>query len=146
MCSCFTINSPDTLSYITVEVGFQALQITSIPVPIIVLFLIKFWVNISLLYLRLPLAESRQMYHSMDLSLRKQFYGMMEKISNTHNLLQMTYPSFMLHQGFKTRYQCADYVYSMVATLETNVSLSSFYKLHFDFYIASFCFLILLVS
>lgn len=65
------------------------------------------------------------MYHSMDLSLRKQFYGMMEKISNAHNLLQMTYPSFMLHQGFKTRYQCADYVYSMVATLETNVSLSS---------------------
>ncbi|XP_050530295.1 cell division control protein 45 homolog [Daktulosphaira vitifoliae] len=68
----------------------------------------------------LPLAESRQMYHSMDLSLRKQFYGMMEKISNAHNLLQMTYPSFMLHQGFKTRYQCADYVYSMVATLESN--------------------------
>ncbi|XP_025193122.1 cell division control protein 45 homolog [Melanaphis sacchari] len=68
----------------------------------------------------LPLSESRQMYHSMDLGLRKQFYGMMEKISNTHNLLQMTYPSFMLHQGFKTRYQCADYVYSMVATLETN--------------------------
>lgn len=75
------------------------------------------------LNLRLPLAESRQMYHSMDLSLRKQFYGMMEKMSNTHNLLQMTYPSFMLHQGFKTRYQCADYVYSMVATLETNVRL-----------------------
>lgn len=78
---------------------------------------------------RLPLAESRQMYYSMDLSLRKQFYGMMEKISNAHNLLQMTYPSFMLHQGFKTRYQCADYVYSMVATLETNVSLSIFFLL-----------------
>lgn len=68
----------------------------------------------------LPLAESRQMYHSMDLGLRKQFYGMMEKISNAHNLLQITYPSFMLHEGFKTRYQCADYVYSMVATLETD--------------------------
>jgi len=80
--------------------------------------------------LRLPLAESRQMYHSMDLSLRKQFYGMMEKISNAHNLLQMTYPSFMLHEGFKTRYQCADYVYSMVATFETNVSLTC-YKIVF---------------
>ncbi|XP_050425869.1 cell division control protein 45 homolog isoform X2 [Adelges cooleyi] len=44
----------------------------------------------------LPLSESRQMFYSMDLSLRKQFYG------------------------FKTKYQCADYVYSMVATLETN--------------------------
>lgn len=75
-----------------------------------------------MLNFRLPLAESRQMYHSMDLSLRKQFYGMMEKISNAHNLLQITYPSFMLHEGFKTRYQCADYVYSMVATLETDVS------------------------
>jgi len=96
--------------------------------------------NIILLHLRLPLAESRQMYHSMDLSLRKQFYGMMEKISNTHNLLQMTYPSFMLHQGFKTRYQCADYVYSMVATLETNVSLSSFLNLYFNFYIVFFLF------
>lgn len=77
--------------------------------------------------LRLPLAESRQMYNSMDLSLRKQFYGMMEKMSNAHNLLQMTYPSFMLHQGFKTRYQCADYVYSLVATLETDVSLSRYH-------------------
>lgn len=74
-------------------------------------------------YFRLPLAESRQMYHSMDLNLRKQFYSMMEKMSTAHNLLQMTYPSFMLHEGFKTRYQCADYVYSMVALLETNVSL-----------------------
>lgn len=80
------------------------------------------------------------MYHSMDLSLRKQFYGMMEKISNAHNLLQMTYPSFMLHQGFKTRYQCADYVYSMVATLETNVSLLNFYNLNFNLYIAHFLF------
>lgn len=71
------------------------------------------------------------MYHSMDLSLRKQFYGMMEKMSNAHNLLQMTYPSFMLHEGFKTRYQCADYVYSMVATLETNVSCFKF-CMHFN--------------
>lgn len=77
--------------------------------------------------LRLPLAESRQMYNSMDLNLRKQFYGMMEKMSNAHNLLQMTYPSFMLHQGFKTRYQCADYVYSLVATLEIDVSLSRYH-------------------
>jgi len=87
-------------------------------------FLVNIFKQRYLINFRLPLAESRQMYHSMDLSLRKQFYGMMEKISNAHNLLQMTYPSFMLHQGFKTRYQCADYVYSMVATLETNVSLS----------------------
>lgn len=63
------------------------------------------------------------MYHSMDLTLRKQFFGMMEKMSNTHNLLHLTYPSFILHQGFKTRYQSADYVYSLIATLESNVSL-----------------------
>ncbi|CAI6358306.1 unnamed protein product [Macrosiphum euphorbiae] len=69
----------------------------------------------------LPLSESRQMYRSMDLNLRKQFFGMMEKISNTHNLLNLTYPSFILHQGFKTRYQSADYVYSMIATLESNI-------------------------
>lgn len=58
----------------------------------------------------------------MNLTLRKQFFGMMENISITHNLLQITYPSFLLRQGFKTHYQCADYVYSMVATLESNVS------------------------
>ncbi|CAH1732906.1 cell division control protein 45 homolog isoform X1 [Aphis gossypii] len=69
----------------------------------------------------LPLSESRQMYHSMDLNLRKQFFGMMEKMSNTHNLLNLTYPSFILYQGFKTRYQSADYVYSMIATLESNI-------------------------
>lgn len=62
------------------------------------------------------------MYYSMDLNLRKQFYEMMERVSSTHNLLQMTYPSFMLCQGFTTGYQSADYVYSMVATLECNVS------------------------
>jgi len=62
------------------------------------------------------------MYRSMDLNLRKQFFGMMEKMSNTHNLVNLTYPSFVLHQGFKTRYQSADYVYSMIATLESNVS------------------------
>lgn len=61
------------------------------------------------------------MFNSMDLSLRKQFLGMMEKMSNAHNLIQITYPSFKLHQGFKTKYQCADFVYSMVATLESNV-------------------------
>lgn len=63
----------------------------------------------------------------MDLNLRKQFFDMMEKIANAHNLLQITYPSFVLRQGFKTKYQCADYVYSMVATLESNVGSS--YKL-----------------
>uniref|UniRef100_A0A2S2Q3I9 Cell division control protein 45 n=1 Tax=Sipha flava TaxID=143950 RepID=A0A2S2Q3I9_9HEMI len=73
----------------------------------------------------LPLSESRQMYRSMDLNLRKQFFGMIEKISNTHNLLQITYPSFILQKGFKTKYQCADYVYSMIATLESNVSINT---------------------
>lgn len=61
------------------------------------------------------------MYCSMDLNLRKQFFDMMEKIANAHNLVQITYPSFILRQGFKTKYQCADYVYSMIATLESNV-------------------------
>uniref|UniRef100_A0A2H8TQS0 Cell division control protein 45 n=1 Tax=Melanaphis sacchari TaxID=742174 RepID=A0A2H8TQS0_9HEMI len=73
----------------------------------------------------LPLSESRQMYHSMDLNLRKQFFGMMEKMSNTHNLLHLIYPSFILHQGYKTRYQSADYVYSMIATLESKISGNS---------------------
>lgn len=67
----------------------------------------------------------------MDLNLRKQFFGMMEKISHAHNLFQLTYPSFILKQGFKTKYQCADYVYSMIATLESNVSIKTHNKIIF---------------
>ncbi|XKL61945.1 hypothetical protein PGB90_001778 [Kerria lacca] len=68
----------------------------------------------------LPLAESRQQYYSMDLSLRNEFHNMIEKMSDTRNLTHITYPSFTLLQGFRTKYQAADYVYSLLALLSNN--------------------------
>ncbi|XP_065224624.1 cell division control protein 45 homolog [Planococcus citri] len=73
--------------------------------------------------MELPLAESRQQYSAMDLHLRKEFHSMMEKISVARNLEHVTYPSFTLIQGFRTKYQAADYVYSMLALL-SNTSRS----------------------
>lgn len=57
----------------------------------------------------------------MDLHLRKEFHSMMEKISTARNLEHVTYPSFTLLQGFRTKYQAADYVYSMLALLSNGV-------------------------
>uniref|UniRef100_A0A1B6DFH6 Cell division control protein 45 homolog n=1 Tax=Clastoptera arizonana TaxID=38151 RepID=A0A1B6DFH6_9HEMI len=62
----------------------------------------------------LPLAESRQMFSSMDLNLRKEFHGMMEKMAKTHDL-DIMFTSFTLHHGFRNRYQATDYVYAMLA-------------------------------
>lgn len=76
----------------------------------------------SITFFRLPLAESKQQYSAMDLHLRKEFHSMMEKISSARNLEHVTYPSFTLLQGFRTKYQAADYVYSMLALLSNNVS------------------------
>lgn len=65
----------------------------------------------------LPLAQSRQQYNAMDLTLKKEFHTMMEKVSNNRNLGHMTYPSFTLVHGFRTKYQASDYVYAMLALL-----------------------------
>lgn len=92
---------------------------------------------------RLPLAESKQQYSAMDLHLRKEFHSMMEKISTARNLEHITYPSFTLLQGFRTKYQAADYVYSMLALLSNNVSAAFISRIlfYFHFELIKFCFL-----
>jgi cell division control protein 45 len=66
----------------------------------------------------LPLVQARQQFNSMDLSLKKEFFQMIEKSAEKYNLHDIIYGSFTLQYGYKNRYSAADYVYSMVAILE----------------------------
>lgn len=67
----------------------------------------------------LPLAQARQNFSSMDLILKKEFFSMIEKLSEKYDLSDIVYSSFTLQYGYKNRYSGADYVYSMLAILES---------------------------
>lgn len=56
---------------------------------------------------------------------------MIEKLSDSRNLTHIIYPSFTLLQGFRTKYQAADYVYSLLALLSNNVSIFQIFYLLF---------------
>lgn len=67
----------------------------------------------------LPLVQAKQTFSSMDLVLRKEFYEMIEKLSEKYNLPDIVYGSFTLQYGYRNRYSASDYVYSMLAILES---------------------------
>ncbi|XP_059621894.1 cell division control protein 45 homolog [Phlebotomus argentipes] len=67
----------------------------------------------------LPLVQARQTFSSMDLVLRQEFYGMIEKLAEKYDLTDLIYGSFTLHYGYRHRYSAADYVYSLLANLES---------------------------
>lgn len=67
----------------------------------------------------LPLAQARQSYSSMDMILRKEFHQMIEKLSEKYGLPEIVYISFTLQYGYRNRYSASDYVYGMLAMLET---------------------------
>ncbi|XP_054283737.1 cell division control protein 45 homolog isoform X1 [Macrosteles quadrilineatus] len=62
----------------------------------------------------LPLVESRQLFSAMDLSLRRQFHTMMDKMAESHQL-DVVFSSFTLHHGCRRRYQAMDFVFAMLA-------------------------------
>lgn len=66
----------------------------------------------------LPLAQARQQFNSMDLTMKKDFYQMIEKTAEKYNMNEIIYGSFTLQYGYKNRYAAADYVYSMIALME----------------------------
>lgn len=66
----------------------------------------------------LPLVQAKQQFGSMDLSLKKEFYQMIEKTAEKYSLTELIYGSFTLQYGYKHRYSAADYVYAMIAILE----------------------------
>uniref|UniRef100_A0A1B6GZK4 Uncharacterized protein n=2 Tax=Cuerna arida TaxID=1464854 RepID=A0A1B6GZK4_9HEMI len=63
----------------------------------------------------LPLVESKQMFVAMDLSLRRQFHDMMNKMADSHQLDNVVFQSFTLHHGCRHKYQATDCVYAIVA-------------------------------
>ncbi|KAL3270828.1 hypothetical protein HHI36_021347 [Cryptolaemus montrouzieri] len=67
----------------------------------------------------LPLVQSRQTFQSMDLQLRKEFHGSMEKLCEKYNLDDIVYLSFILQYGFRNIFSAADIVYTLLAILET---------------------------
>lgn len=67
----------------------------------------------------LPLVQAKQTFTSMDLVLRKEFYQTIEKLAEKYNLPDIVYASFTLQYGYRNRYSAADYVYAMLAILES---------------------------
>ncbi|XP_037933577.1 cell division control protein 45 homolog [Teleopsis dalmanni] len=67
----------------------------------------------------LPLVHARQTYKSMDLVLRQELTSMFEKLAEKYGITDIIYGSFTLSYGYRNRYSGADYVYSMLAILES---------------------------
>ncbi|XP_053659436.1 cell division control protein 45 homolog [Anopheles marshallii] len=75
--------------------------------------------NELLVDMGLPLVQAKQTFNAMDLVLRKEFYEKIEKFAPKYNMPDVTYASFVLQYGYRNRYSAADYVYSMLAILES---------------------------
>lgn len=67
----------------------------------------------------LPLVQAKQTFNAMDLVLRKEFHGKLENFSEKYQLPSIVYGSFVLQYGYRNKYSAADYVYSMLAILES---------------------------
>ncbi|ENN71751.1 hypothetical protein YQE_11571, partial [Dendroctonus ponderosae] len=70
----------------------------------------------------LPLVQSRQHFKSMDLQLRKEFHGSLEKLAEKYNLQDIEFASFILQYGFRNKFCASDIVYALLAILEASVS------------------------
>ncbi|XP_055843813.1 cell division control protein 45 homolog [Episyrphus balteatus] len=67
----------------------------------------------------LPLTHAKQMFNSMDLTLRQEFHQMIEKLAEKYGIPDIVYGSFTLNYGYRNRYSAADYVYALLAILES---------------------------
>ncbi|XP_017780562.1 PREDICTED: cell division control protein 45 homolog [Nicrophorus vespilloides] len=67
----------------------------------------------------LPLAQSKQSYRSMDLQLRQEFQGSIEKLSEKYDLDGIVYASFTLQYGYRNKFCASDIVFAMLAILES---------------------------
>ncbi|XP_014247414.1 cell division control protein 45 homolog [Cimex lectularius] len=70
----------------------------------------------------LPISDSKQNFTSMDSELKTGFLSMIESIVNNYDLDSLIYHSFILTIGFSNSYQAADYVYGMLALLDSTLS------------------------
>ncbi|EDW78297.1 uncharacterized protein Dwil_GK16247 [Drosophila willistoni] len=67
----------------------------------------------------LPLVQAKQMYSSMNLELRKEFYTMVEQLAEKYSIPHIVYGTFTLSYGYRSRFVASDYVYSLLAILES---------------------------
>lgn len=67
----------------------------------------------------LPLVQANQTFSSMELMLRKEFYLMVEKHSEKYGIPDIVFGSFTLQYGYRNKYSASDYVYAMLALLES---------------------------
>ncbi|OXU30770.1 hypothetical protein TSAR_002281 [Trichomalopsis sarcophagae] len=67
----------------------------------------------------LPLAQSRQRFSAMDLNLRQEFRGMVEKLANKYRISSIVGANFTMQYGYRFKYCATDIVYSMLAILES---------------------------
>lgn len=74
----------------------------------------------------LPLAQSKQRFSAMDLTLRQEFKQMVEKLAEKYNVKSVVGASFTLQYGYRFKYCASDVVYSMLALLESTVGLILF--------------------
>ncbi|KAH8419723.1 hypothetical protein KR009_001587 [Drosophila setifemur] len=72
-----------------------------------------------LLEMGLPLVHARQTYGAMDLVLRKEFYSMVERLAEKYDVPDIVYGTFTLSYGYRSRYAAADYVYALLAIMES---------------------------
>lgn len=71
----------------------------------------------------LPLAQSKQRFTAMDLTLRQEFRQMIEKLAGKYKVDAIIGTSFTLQYGYRFKYCASDVVYAMLALLESSVSL-----------------------
>ncbi|XP_043673036.1 cell division control protein 45 homolog isoform X1 [Vespula pensylvanica] len=67
----------------------------------------------------LPLAQSRQRFTAMDLTLRQEFRQMVEKLAGKYNVDRIIGTSFTLQYGYRFKYCASDIVYAMLALMES---------------------------
>ncbi|XP_031840909.1 cell division cycle protein 45 [Nomia melanderi] len=68
----------------------------------------------------LPLAQSKQRFSAMDLSLRQEFRQMIEKLAGKYKVDTIIGTSFTLQYGYRFKYCASDIVYAMLALLESS--------------------------
>lgn len=67
----------------------------------------------------LPLAQARQTFNSMDLILRQEFYKSLAKLCEKYGIPDIIFGSFSMQYGYRNRYSAADFVYGLLAILES---------------------------
>lgn len=67
----------------------------------------------------LPLVQAKQTFSAMNLVLRKEFLQMIEKNAEKYGIPDIVFGSFTLQYGYRNRYSASDYVYAMLAILES---------------------------